>query len=114
MLSNRRRARMAQKKIDLELHRDGVEHGYTICQNAQGDFAKGPESTGSHNNVNIDVQCPAGYHPTGLFHTHPHGTTDPSPADIRAARKFGLRHLCIGVPETGEVSCHDVCLRCRD
>ncbi len=104
---------MAQKQIDLELHRDNREHGYTICQDAEGNFIKGPENVGSHNRVDIDVHCPPGYRATGLFHTHPLGTTEPSPADIKAARRHGIRHLCIGVPETAEVVCHEVCLRCR-
>ena len=112
--SRRHRASLAQEKIDLHLPKDGMEHGFTICQDAYGDFVKGPEAVGTQLSVSIEVKCPDGYRATGLFHTHPHGTTDPSPADIKAARKFGLRHLCIGVPETGDVACHNVCQRCRN
>lgn len=104
---------MEQRRIDLMLHRDGREHGYTMCEDAQGNFTRGPETVGTHSRVDIDVSCPAGYRPTGLFHTHPNGTTAPSPADIRAARKHKIPQLCIGVPETGDVVCHEVCLKCK-
>ena len=117
MLSQRRRNRsveMAQRQIDLELHEDGREHGYTICRNRQGDFIKGRETIGTHNKVDIDVTCPSGFFPDALFHTHPNGSPEPSQADIRAARRHGIKHLCIGVPESGETVCHEVCLKCRD
>jgi hypothetical protein len=107
-----RRASLAQGKTDLHLPNDGVEHGFTICQDAHGDFVKGPEAVGTHLSVSIDVKCPAGYRPTGLFHTHPGGETDPSPTDIKSARRLGINHLCIGVPETGEVECHDISATC--
>jgi proteasome lid subunit RPN8/RPN11 len=108
----RHRASLAQEKIDLHLPKDGVEHGFTICQDAHGDFAKGPEAVGTRISVGIDVKCPDGYRATGLFHTHPGGTTDPSPTDIKSAKRLGISHLCIGVPETGEVACHDITRRC--
>ena len=110
--SRRHRASLAQEKIDLHLPNDGVEHGFTICHDAQGNFAKGPEAVGNHLSVSIDVKCPAGYRPTGLFHTHPGGTTDPSPTDIKSAERLGISRLCIGVPETGEVECHDISAPC--
>lgn len=110
--SRRHRASLAQEKIDLHLPNDGVEHGFTICQDAHGDFVKGPEAVGNHLSVSIDVKCPDGYRATGLFHTHPGGTTDPSPTDIKSAKRLGISHLCIGVPETSEVACHDVSERC--
>jgi len=107
------RAGLAREKIDLHLQKDGVEHGFTICQDAQGNFAKGPEAVGNHMSVGIDVKCPAGYRPTGLFHTHPGGKAEPSPTDIRSARRLRINHLCIGVPETGEVECHDISKQCE-
>jgi len=111
--SRRHRASLAQEKIDLHLPNDGVEHGFTICQDAHGDFVKGPEAVGTHLSVSIDVKCPAGYRPTGLFHTHPGGKAEPSPTDIRSARRLRINHLCIGVPETGEVECHDISKQCE-
>ena len=106
------RASLAQEKINLHLPNDGVEHGFTICQDAHGDFVKGPEAVGTRISVGIDVKCPDGYRATGLFHTHPGGTTDPSPTDIKSAKRLGISHLCIGVPETGDVACHDMTRRC--
>ena len=108
-----RRASLAQEKIDLHLPEDGVEHGFTICQDAHGNFVRGPEAVGTHMSVGIEVKCPAGYRPTGLFHTHPGGETEPSPTDVRSARRLGINHLCIGVPESGEVECHDISKSCR-
>jgi hypothetical protein len=108
-----RRAGLAQEQIDLELPQDGVEHGFAICQDARGNTVKGPETSGTHNAVSIDVKCPAGYRPTGLFHTHPGGSTNPSPTDVKSARRLGIKHLCIGVPDTGEVACHDISKRCE-
>jgi proteasome lid subunit RPN8/RPN11 len=104
---------MAQKQIDLELHTDGVEHGYTICRNRQGDFIKGRETVGTHNKVDIDVSCPSGFYPDALWHQHPDGTVEPSPADCRAAKRHKINHLCISVPETGETVCHPVCQKCQ-
>jgi hypothetical protein len=104
---------MAQRQIDLEMPTDSVEHGYTICRDRHGNFAKGPETRGTHNRVDIDVRCPAGFTPDALWHSHPGGTTEPSPADCRAAKKNRLGHLCISVPETGETVCHEVCKRCQ-
>jgi hypothetical protein len=106
------RARMAQSTIDLELPQDGREHGFAICQDAHGNFARGPESVGDHRSVAIDVKCPEGYRATGLWHLHPGGTTDPSPADIESARRLGISHLCIGVPESGDITCHDISATC--
>ena len=103
-----RRAGLAQDRIDLQLPQDGVEHGFAICEDCRGNFVAGPETSGTHNSVSIDVQCPAGFKPTGLFHTHPGGSTTPSPTDIKSARRLGIRHLCIAVPDTGEMVCHDL------
>ena len=108
-----RRASLAQEKIGLHLPEDDVEHGFTICQDAHGNFVRGPEAVGTHMSVGIEVKCPAGYRPTGLFHTHPGGETEPSPTDVRSARRLGIYHLCIGVPESGEVECHDISKSCR-
>jgi len=102
------RTRLAQDKIDLQLPQDGVEHGFCICQDPQGNFVAGPETQGTHNSVSIDVKCPTGYRATGLWHSHPGGTTRPSPTDVKSARRLGIRHLCISVPETGETECHDL------
>jgi proteasome lid subunit RPN8/RPN11 len=108
-----RRASLAQEEIELHLLDDGIEHGYAICQDAHGNTVKGPEAAGTRISVGIEVNCPVGYRATGLFHTHPGGDTEPSPTDIRSARRLGINHLCIGVPETGEVECHDISKRCR-
>ena len=107
-----RQASMAQSKIVLELPQDGMEHGFAICQDAHGDLVRGPEAAGTRMSVGIEVKCPDGYHATGLFHTHPGGTTDPSPTDVKSAKRLGISHLCIGVPETGEVACHDISKMC--
>ncbi len=103
---------MGQKRIDLKLANDGIEHGFAICQDAAGNTVAGRETAGHRYGVQIDVSCPAGFKPTGLFHTHPGGTPQPSRQDIREGCRLGIRHLCIAVPETGELQCHDIGRRC--
>ena len=106
-----RRAGLAQDRIDYQLPQDGVEHGFAICEDGCGNFVAGPETSGTQTNVSIDVSCPKGYRATGLFHTHPGGSTNPSPTDIKSARRLGIRHLCIAVPDSGEMVCHDLTKR---
>lgn len=104
---------MGQSKIDVELHEDGREHGFAICQDPEGNFDKGRETIGHRYGVQIDVKCPTGFECTGLFHTHPGGRPTPSRQDIKEACRLRLRHLCIAVPETGELQCHDIADKCR-
>jgi hypothetical protein len=104
---------MGQKQIDLRLANDGVEHGFAICQDAQGNTIAGTETKGHRYGVQIDVSCPTGFAATGLFHTHPGGTPTPSPQDIKEGCRLGIRHLCIAVPETGEMKCTDIGRRCK-
>ena len=103
-----RTANMGQRQIELNLASDGIEHGFCICEDGRGNFAAGRETTGHRYGVQIDVSCPPGFRPTGLFHTHPGGTPEPSRQDIREGCRLGIRHLCIAVPETGEIKCHDI------
>ncbi len=84
---------------------DGREHGFTICQGASGKLTRGPEAVGDRHQVSIDVTCPRGSRPIGLFHTHPGGSTNPSHADLDMAQKFHIDYLCIAVPETGRIAC---------
>ena len=100
-----RRRRLATMCNDTPYPQDGREHGYTICRNAAGELSRGPKTIGDRYNVAIDVSCPHGARPIGLFHTHPGGTTNPSQADLDQAAKFHVDYLCIAVPETGRMAC---------
>lgn len=87
-----------------DMPQDGREHGFAIC-NANGRLLRGPESVGHRYGVKVDVTCPRGSRAVGIFHTHPGGVVEPSPADIREARRFGVPYVCQGVPETGQIGC---------
>lgn len=82
------------------------EIGFTVCRVPDGSLSHGPIAEGTPMSVNIDIECPPGDRPEAIFHTHPGGVAFPSPTDIRNTRKVGLRHLCIAVPETGELNCY--------
>ena len=87
------------------------EEGFTICQQ-NGALIRGKHVTGiSHQAVSVPVSCPYGGKPVGLHHTHPvsgGGSTEPSEQDIYEARRFGLKWLCITVPEKRETQCHRI------
>ena len=65
-----------------------VERGYTFCKN--GKPQKGIEVTGGSHSVAIPISCPAGSKPAALMHTHPGGSLDLSPQDIKTMREKGL------------------------
>lgn len=100
---------MRQPKNDMP--DDGREHGWAICEDEKGRQTKGPEAVGHRYGVSVDIACPRGYRPVGLFHSHPGGRTDPSQADLSEARRLGIEQLCIGVPDTGEIKCHRIARR---
>ena len=81
------------------------EVGAMLCRGSDGRTVMGPRARGSHDHVNVPYQCPSGSEPVGVWHTHPHGIAEPSADDIRAARHFGLKRLCVTVPQTGETNC---------
>lgn len=83
------------------------ETGFTICQRNQ-ELARGGGGAGGQYAVSLDISCPDGYKAVGTWHSHPHGNTNPSDADIAEMRRLGLEHLCISVPDTGELRCHRV------
>lgn len=85
-----------------------VERAATICRQ-NNNLTWGSQAAGDDPySVSLNVQCPHGYRAMGVWHTHPGGVPMPSPADIREARRMGVKHLCITVPETGETRCHEV------
>ena len=96
------------RKIDLDMSEKNVECGFAICQNPEGDLQKGPQTCGHRYGVQVDISCPSGYKPTGIFHTHPMGHPKPSTVDKREARRLGIKRLCIGVPQSGQVECYDI------
>ena len=101
---------MAQDKIDLRketMSRTDVECGFVVCTNAQGQTHKGVRTCGHRYGVKVETECPSGYTASLIYHTHPGGHAEPSSVDIREAKRLGIARLCIGVPQTGEVKCHD-------
>lgn len=83
------------------------ETAFTICER-DGDICRGNEGKGGPYAVSLNIGCPTGYKPIGIWHSHPKGTTDPSSADVSEMKKLRLRHMCISVPDTGEMKCHIV------
>ena len=81
------------------------EVGAMLCRAPDGSTVMGPQAQGSHDSVNVPYQCPSGSTPYGVWHTHPHGLAEPSPEDVRSATAFGLKRMCITVPQTGETNC---------
>jgi proteasome lid subunit RPN8/RPN11 len=84
------------------------EVGAMLCRAPDGSTVFGPQAEGSHDNVQVPYQCPAGSEPYGVWHTHPHGVATPSDDDLEAAREFGLRRMCVTVPQTGETRCRNL------
>lgn len=76
------------------------ERGYTVCKN--GKLKKGPEVTGDTSSVAIPIRCPAGSKPAALMHTHPGGSLELSPQDIKTMRDKGLP-VC--VKAGGRIKC---------
>lgn len=89
--------------------RSDRETAFTMCSTRTGQVVRGTEATGGDRySVSLPVRCPSGHQTLGVHHTHPGGVAEPSSADIREARRMGLRWMCISVPETGETKCHMV------
>lgn len=86
------------------------ETAFTICQK-NDQLARGDAAAGGPYAVSLNINCPGGYHPVGIWHSHPNGNSNPSDADIAEMRKLGLEHMCISVPQTGELRCHRVSRR---
>ena len=76
-----------------------------MCRRPDGSTVMGPRAHGNHDQVDVPYQCPVGAEPYGVWHTHPHGVAEPSADDISAAVTFGLKKLCVTVPQTGETKC---------
>jgi len=95
-----------RQKVTAEMPGD-YETAFTICAR-NGRLARGNASAGGKYAVTLDINCPEGHKPIGIWHSHPHGVPEPSSADISEMRKLGLRHLCISVPQTGQMRCHIV------
>lgn len=77
------------------------ERGYTVCRN--GRLSRGVQVSGDDHSVSIPIGCPSGSKPAGLFHTHPGGTLEASPQDLRKMREKNLP-VCIRVGNT--VKCY--------
>lgn len=67
---------------------ENKERGYTFCKN--GKPRKGLEVTGDAHSVAIPISCPVGSKPVALVHTHPSGSLQLSPQDIKTMREKGL------------------------
>jgi len=65
-----------------------LERGYTVCSN--GKITKGKTVIGLPSSVSIPISCPAGSKPAALMHTHPSGSLELSPQDIKTMREKGL------------------------
>ena len=85
-----------------------VEEASTICRHnwtlLWGTKAKGK----SPYEVSLNVSCPSGGQPIGIFHTHPGGRPEPSNLDVSEGKRFGLDWLCITVPERHITKCHRI------
>lgn len=99
-------ARLRQENAEMLQKGGGSEWGFAVCRDRQGRLTRGPEAVGERMAVSVPVKCPSGCSPIALFHVHPDGYTDPSAADMSETRRFGLKHVCIGQPESGEIRCH--------
>ena len=83
-----------------------VEQARTLCLR-NGEVRWGREGhSGTPSDVWINPGCPEGGKVVGIWHSHPAGTCEPSPQDIRAMRQAGLEHLCIS--DDYETRCHRV------
>ena len=83
-----------------------VEVARTLCLR-NGEVIWGREGhSGTPSDVWINPGCPEGGKVIGTWHSHPPGTTEPSPQDIRAMRQAGLQHMCIS--DDFEVACYRV------
>ena len=74
---------------------DTREVGFTLCRANGGKLVTGPPAIGTHNRVNIPLQCPPGSRFEGFFHSHPNGSTAPSAMDIKSARQHNADVTCI-------------------
>lgn len=86
------------------------ETAFTICEKG-GQLCRGSQSAGSLTAVSINVDCPSGYKPIGIHHTHPMGQAVPSDADVAEMKKLRLHNMCISVPSgpnAGELKCYRV------
>jgi proteasome lid subunit RPN8/RPN11 len=83
------------------------ETAFTVCER-NNQLVRGNAGAGGPYAVSVDIGCPDGYRPIALWHSHPHGTAQPSSADISEMQKLGLEHCCISVPQTGELQCHRI------
>jgi len=71
-----------------------VEIGSPIC--CKGKICKlGKASKGTPTRVEVELKCPPGFKPVGIFHTHPGGRAFPSRTDIENLRKAKLPVSCI-------------------
>lgn len=93
-----------RQTVKAEMPQD-YETAFTICER-NGKLTRGTSGSGGKYAVTLDIGCPSGYKPVGIWHSHPHGVPEPSAADIKEMKKLGLSHCCISVPQTGEMRCH--------
>jgi hypothetical protein len=72
------------------------EVGFAVCRiRRTGRLVRGPVSVGTHDRVNVSPTCPPGSTLDNVYHTHPDGLAEPSPQDLREARRAGVRRLCV-------------------
>ena len=92
------------KRISTSLPMN-YEVGAMMCKSKDGSTVLGTRASGNHDNVSVPYNCPPNSEPYGVWHTHPHGIAHPSDEDIAAGREFGLKRLCVTVPQPGETNC---------
>lgn len=95
-----------QQTVTAEMPGD-YETAFTIC-GRDNQLVRGSGGAGGQYAVSLDIGCPDGYKPLGIWHSHPRGNAQPSSADIAEMKKLGLEHLCISVPQTKELQCHRI------
>ena len=90
-------------KVKIEDSRfKNIEVGFNLCTE-NGTIHDESPCTGTECSIRIPKGCKRGKH-VGLFHTHPHTSSEPSIHDIANAYYIGIS--CIGSTEEKDIKCY--------
>jgi proteasome lid subunit RPN8/RPN11 len=90
-----------KKNIEESRIKD-IEIGFNLCTE-NGNLHDENPCTGAQCSVDIPKGCNKGRY-VGLFHTHPHSSSEPSIQDIANAYQIGIN--CIGSTEEKNIKCY--------
>jgi len=97
--------KVAMEQIPQASAISAVEVAKTICLR-KGEVYWGGEATGSSStSVTLFPRCPEG-RAIGIMHSHPGGTSIPSPKDIAEMKRANLPYMCVLGEEA--LSCYRV------